>query len=183
MKNQIQKASKSFKNLTLTGMMGVGKSTIGRNLAKKLKYNFFDVDKLIEIKEGTSINFIFKNKSENYFRKIENEITLQVLKKSNSVISLGGGAFLTSAIRKSAKKLSNSFWLDVPIEELIKRLENNRQRPLIFKKNFKDTVKKIYFERKKFYNEADYRIKCNSLKSKEIAYKILNLYEKSGNKV
>ena len=60
----------------------------------------------------------------------------------------------------------------MPIEELIKRLENNRQRPLIFKKNFKDTVKKIYFERKKFYNEADYRIKCNSLKSKEIAYKI-----------
>ena len=47
MKNQIQKASKSFKNLTLTGMMGVGKSTIGRNLAKKLKYNFFDVDKCL----------------------------------------------------------------------------------------------------------------------------------------
>jgi shikimate kinase len=65
------------KNLTLTGMMGVGKSTVGKNLAKKLKYNFIDVDKLIEIKEGISINMIFKNKSENYFRKIENEITLQ----------------------------------------------------------------------------------------------------------
>ena len=94
MKNQIQKSTKLNKNLTLTGMMGVGKSTIGKNLAKRLKYNFFDVDKLIEIKEGASINSIFKNKSENYFRKIENEITLQVLKKKNSVISLGGGAFL-----------------------------------------------------------------------------------------
>ena len=69
------------KNLTLTGMMGVGKSTIGKNLAKKLKYNFIDVDKEIESKEGLSINLIFKNKTENYFRKIENEITLLELKK------------------------------------------------------------------------------------------------------
>ena len=69
------------KNLTLTGMMGVGKSTIGKNLAKKLKYNFIDVDKLIEIKEGTSINLIFKNKSENYFRKLEQDIALTELKK------------------------------------------------------------------------------------------------------
>ena len=108
------------KNLTLTGMMGVGKSTIGKNLAKKLKYNFIDVDKLIEIKEGISINMIFKNKSENYFRKIENDITLSVLRKSNSVISLGGGAFLNDSIRKISKKLTVSFWLDVPTDELIK---------------------------------------------------------------
>ena len=174
MKNQIQKSSKLNKNLTLTGMMGVGKSTIGKNLAKKLKYDFFDIDDLIEMKEGASINLIFKNKSESYFRKLENEITLEVLKKKNSVISLGGGAFLTSAIRKSAKKLSNSFWLDVPIEELIKRLENNRQRPLIFKKNFKDTVKKIY-------NKANFRIKCKSLNSSVIINRILKLYENSGN--
>ena len=98
------------KNLTLTGMMGVGKSTIGKNLAKKLKYNFIDIDKLIEIKEGTSINLIFKNKREDYFRKIESEITLQELKNNNSVISLGGGAFLNKLIRTTAKKRSVSFW-------------------------------------------------------------------------
>ena len=94
------------KNLTLTGMMGVGKSTIGKILAKKLNYNFIDVDKLIEKKENSSINLIFKNNGESYFRKIESEITLAILKKDNSVISLGGGAFINNLIRKNVKKLS-----------------------------------------------------------------------------
>ena len=169
------------KNLTLTGMMGVGKSTIGKNLAKKLKYNFVDVDKLIEAKEGSSINFIFKNKSEVYFRKVENEITLAELKKNDSVISLGGGAFLSNEIRKSAKKLSVSFWLDVKTEILIKRLKRTKKRPLLDKKNINDTVKEIYQERKKIYNQADYRIKCSSLKLNEIVKKILKLYEDSRN--
>ena len=171
------------KNLTLTGMMGVGKSTIGKNLAKKLNYNFIDVDKIIEAKEGRSINSIFKNKSESYFRKIENDITLAELKKRNSVISLGGGAFLNKSIRRSAKNFSISFWLDVPTYELTKRLRKSRKRPLLFKKNIDETVKKIYFDRKKIYNEADYRIKCNSLKLEEIVNKIIGIYEKSGNKI
>ena len=161
--------------------MGVGKSTIGKILAKKLKYNFIDIDKLIEDKEGVSINFIFKNKSESYFRKIENDITLSELKKTSAIISLGGGAFLNNSIRKSAKKLSTSFWLDVPIDVLIKRLKKNGKRPLLLKKNTNEEVKKIYFARKKIYNEADYRIKCDTLRSEVIARKILNLYEKSGN--
>ena len=62
-------------------MMGVGKTTIGKNLAKKLNYKFIDVDKLIEAQEGSSINLIFKNKSEGYFRKIERNITLSELKR------------------------------------------------------------------------------------------------------
>ena len=165
------------KNLTLTGMMGVGKTTIGKILAKKLRYNFVDIDKLIEAKEGLSINLIFKNKSESYFRKIENDITLSELKKNNSVISLGGGAFLNNAIRKNTKKLSTSFWLDVPIEMLIKRLKYSRKRPLLFKKNTSDVIKKIYFERKKIYNKADHRIECNSLRSDKIVGMILILYE------
>ena len=169
------------KNLTLTGMMGVGKSTIGKILAKQLNYKFVDVDKLIEDKEGSTINFIFKHKSESYFRKIENDITLAELKKNNSVISMGGGAFLNNSIRMSAKKLSTSFWLDVSIDELIKILKKNNKRPLLLKKNTNKEVKKIYFDRKKIYNEADYRIKCDSLRSEEIANKILSLYEKSGN--
>ena len=162
-------------------MMGVGKSTIGKNLAKKLKYKFIDIDKLIEIKEGMSINFIFKNKSESYFRKIESDLTLLELKKKNSIISLGGGAFLNNSIRKKVKRSAISFWLDVDIDILVKRLKKTEKRPLLYKKNLNETVKKIYFERKKIYNEADYRIKCESLKSNDIVDKKLNLYEKTRN--
>ena len=161
--------------------MGVGKSTIGKYLAKKLKYNFIDVDKIIEAREGSPIHLIFKNKSESYFRKVENEITLLELKKEMSVISLGGGAFLDKTIRKNVKKFSTSFWLDVPVNELIKRLSKSNHRPLLFKKNITETVKKIYFDRKKIYNEADYRVKCNFLNSEQIADKILEIYEKPKN--
>ena len=81
------------KNLVLTGMMGVGKTTIGKKLAERISYEFVDIDKLIESKEGFSITQIFKNKGESYFRKIENEITLKELKRDNLIISLGEELF------------------------------------------------------------------------------------------
>ena len=172
-----------IKNLVLTGMMGVGKSTIGKNLAKRLSYNFVDIDKLIEDREGCSINVIFKNKSESYFRKIETSLSLQELKKNNTIISLGGGAFLNNSIRRAVKDSSVSFWLDVNINELIKRLGKTKKRPLLFKKNIKDTVSKIYLERKRTYSEADFRIKCNFLNPEAVVDKIIKLYEKSRNKI
>ena len=158
--------------------MGVGKTTIGKRLAKKLNYNFVDIDKIIEKQEGESISVIFRSKGEDYFRKIEKILTIRELKKNNSVISLGGGAFLNSSIRQYSKKHSISFWLDVPFETLLKRL---KKRPLIGKEKSNDIIKKIYFKRKKFYNRADYRIKCKTLKLKQIIEKILNFYEKSRN--
>ena len=169
------------KSLVLTGMMGVGKSTIGKGLAKKLSYKFIDIDKLIEVKEGCSINQIFKNKSESYFRRLENIVSLRELKKENSVISLGGGAFLDNSIRRAVKNSSISFWLDVEVNELIKRLNKTRKRPLLFQKNLKETVNKLYYERKKTYSEANFRIKCNFKKPENIVKNILEFYEKSGN--
>tara|TARA_B100001540_G_C15450229_1_gene480771 strand:+ start:55 stop:543 length:489 start_codon:yes stop_codon:yes gene_type:complete len=162
-------------------MMGVGKSTVGKNLAQKLSYNFVDIDRTIESREGSTINLIFKNKSESYFRKLENEISLEKLKKKNTVISLGGGAFLNKSIRREVKNSSVSFWLDVDVAELIKRLKKTKKRPLLYNKNLNVTVNKIYLERKKTYSEADYRIKCNFLGPDKIVDKILKLYEKSGN--
>ena len=162
-------------------MMGVGKSTVGKSLADKLSFQFKDIDKIIEIKEGCTIDIIFKSKGENYFRSLENKITLNELKKENTVISLGGGAFLNNSIRRTVKNFSISFWLDVKTDTLINRLKKNKKRPLLFKKNLLETVKKIYLERKKTYSEADFKIRCDTLKPELIVNKILDLYENSRN--
>ena len=170
------------KNLVLTGMMGVGKSTIGSNLSEKLSFSFIDIDRIIEKKEGCSINTIFKNKNEQYFRRLESEITLNELKKNKSVIALGGGAFLNKSIRFAVKKLAVSFWIDVNSETLVKRLSKTKKRPLLLKGDLRKTVNKIYLDRKKIYSEADYRIQSSSLKVNEIVEKILKLYENTRNK-
>ena len=169
------------KSLVLTGMMGVGKSTIGKRVASKLSFNFIDIDELIEQKEGCSINLIFKKKGENYFRKLENDITLSQLKKNKSVIALGGGAFLNRNIRRETKKICLSFWLDLSTDEIINRLKKSKKRPLLFKKNLVETINKIYLERKRTYNESSFRVRCNFLKPEEIVDKIILFYEKSRN--
>ncbi len=171
------------KNLVLTGMMGVGKSTIGKSLARRLSYRFVDVDRKIELIEGSSINLIFKNKNEAYFRKLEKDVSIQELKKTGAVISLGGGAFINSTIRRAVKSSSVSFWLDVSILELIKRLKKSKKRPLLYNKGLNETVSKIYLKRKKTYSQADFKIKCNYLKPNLIVDKILKIYEKSRDKI
>ena len=163
--------------------MGVGKSTIAKSLAKKLSFDFIDIDEIIEKKEGCSINDIFKNKSEIFFRKLESKITLQELEKSGSVVSLGGGAFLNKSIRQSVKNSSISFWIDISLDTLIKRLKKTKKRPLLANKDLNKVVSQIYLERKKTYNQADFKVKCDSLKKNEIVKKILEKYERARDKI
>ena len=165
------------KNLVLTGMMGVGKSTIGKKVAKRLKLQFVDIDKLIEKKEKMSISKIFEIKGENYFRKIEKKITLEELKKKKFVISLGGGAVINSMIRKEINNSSISFWLDPELKSIIPRLKNTNKRPLLNNDNLEKTINKIYSERKKFYNESNFRIKTGNMNIEKIVNKIIKLYE------
>ena len=164
-------------------MMGVGKSTVGKKLAKKLKLKFIDIDKIIEKKEKRTIKEIFEDKGEDYFRKIEKKISLEELKKSNSVIALGGGAFMDSSIRKEAENLSISFWLDLSLESLLIRLKNVKKRPLLNQDHLEESVNKIYSERKKIYNKSDFKIKCNLMNADQIVSKIIKLYESSENKI
>jgi len=171
------------KNLVLTGMMGVGKSTIGERLAKKLERKFVDIDKIIEIKEKNTIKEIFENKGEHYFRKIEKKITLEELKKNNLIIALGGGAFINTSIRREIKNSCLSFWLDLKVESLLIRLRNVKKRPLLDQDKLEQSINKIYSERKKIYNESNFRIKCNSMDKNKIVYKIIELYENSRNKI
>jgi shikimate kinase len=164
------------KNLVLTGMMGAGKSTIGRLLAKKLKIKFIDVDKTIERKEKKSIRRIFEDRGERYFREIEEKTTLQILKNKKAVIALGGGAFMNSEIRSRILKTCTSIWLKVNIDRLIRRYNNNR-RPLLNKKKLDTDVRKIYQFRKKIYSLANFKIRCDNMTKNQIVEKILFLYE------
>lgn len=165
------------KNLTLTGMMGVGKSTVGRALSKHLSMDFIDIDKIIEKKLKLTIQKVFEHNGEQFFRKFEEKVTLSEIKKKNQIISLGGGAFMNKKIRDSVISETKSFWLDLDNVLLEKRLAKSKKRPLLIKKNIKLTLEKIYNERKSTYSLANYKIDCNNLTTVLIVKKIIKLYE------
>ena len=156
-------------------MMGVGKTTIGKFLANQLNKKFFDIDQMIEKTNKMSIIEIFENRGEDFFRKIEETITLECLEVKDSVISLGGGAFINEKIRKKVLKNSISFWLTLNTVELKKRLKNSRKRPLLNKINL-NQIENLVYKRNEFYSQAKYVIKCDELSLKEVSKNIINLY-------
>ena len=167
---------KSDKNIVLIGMMGSGKSSIGKILSKKLKLTFVDIDQKIEEFEGLQVLEIFKKKGENYFRKIEEKISLKFLSSENSVISLGGGGFINVSIRKMCEKNCLSIWLDWKNETIINRIYKSKKRPLAMKLT-KGQINGLIKERSKFYSLADQRINCDKLDKVEIINKILDIHE------
>ena len=142
-------------NISLCGMMGSGKSAIGKILAKKLDYNFIDIDKMIEIEAGKTIKKIFEEDGEMYFRDLEEKITIDTLENKEVVVSLGGGAIVNKKIRNSIKKNSYNIYLNVDVDILIKRLQFSKTRPLIHKKDLKTELINLISKRKKFYQKAD----------------------------
>ena len=157
-------------------MMGVGKTRIGKFVAKRLKIDFFDIDKLIEEKNEMKITEIFKTKGEIYFRKEEEFVTIKYLNKKGSIISLGGGGFINDKIRKKVLSECFSVWLNVNLETLYMRLKNSKKRPLIYNNN-QNNIDKIFMERKKIYSLADHEINCDNLHLNQIRNKIIKLYE------
>ena len=160
-------------------MMGSGKSTIGLAVAKKLGLVFVDIDKEIESRENLTIKQIFEKKGEIYFRKLEQLVCFEKLKRKNLTIALGGGSFINPMVRKKILSDTLSFWLDVNIENLIKRKINFQKRPLINKRNEKKLrlLKKIYNDRKTIYNLAKFRINCNKQDKFSIINQICDIYE------
>ena len=166
------------KSLVLTGMMGVGKSTIGRLLAKRLNLKFIDIDKLIEKQEKKSISKIFELKGEAYFRKIEEKTTIKALKNNISVFALGGGAFINKSVRKEVLKSSCSVWLNLKLDLLIKRYNKNKNRPLLNKGNLKENLNRIFHSRKKIYRLANFKVNCDNIEKFKIVEEIIKMYEK-----
>jgi shikimate kinase len=166
----------SNKNIVFLGMMGSGKSSIGNLISKKLNIPFVDIDYLIEKRAGISISEIFENKGEDYFRNLEEKITLKCLKNKKNVISLGGGGFINDKIRKDILSNHFSFWLDWDESILLKRIKDSKKRPLAFKSTDQE-IKAIIKKRIKIYSKAQFKVNCNKLTKIEIVKKIIKIYE------
>ena len=174
----MKKLMKSKENLVFLGMMGSGKSSIGSLVAKKLKLNFIDIDKEIEKNLNVTIKKIFEVKGEDYFRKIEEQITLKKLKLNSTVISLGGGAFINKNVRKEVLMNHLSFWLNWDEKTLLGRIKDSKKRPLTLNATENELIDLIK-KRSNIYSKAQYEIKCDKLSKNEIVMKIIKLYEKA----
>lgn len=162
------------KNIVLTGLMGSGKTTVGKKLAAKLNMKFTDTDELIVKKAQKSINQIFADDGEKFFRDLESEIIKEVSNQENLVISTGGGAVIKEENINNLKKNGILFYLFAPAEELFIRIKDDNQRPLIKTENPLKTLKNLLEAREKFYNQAHFKINTQEKTPEKIVEEIIN---------
>jgi shikimate kinase len=144
-----------FKNIILTGFMGVGKTSVGMQLAKDLGYTFVDIDKLIETDQNLSITSLFSKFGEPYFREVEETIIRQVMTGEGQVVSTGGGAVIRDANREAFKKAGYVVCLAASPEVIYGRIKHETHRPLLQTAEPKAKIKELLDSRAKFYAQAD----------------------------
>ena len=144
--------------VVLVGMMGVGKTSVGRRLAAVLRYGFVDADEAIEEAAQMSIAEIFERYGEDYFRSGERRVIARLLNERNtaagSVIATGGGAFIDPATRALILERGIAVWLDCDVDTLLDRVGRNANRPLLRQGDPRQTIERLKAEREPFYREA-----------------------------
>ena len=166
-------------------MMGSGKSIIGKNLALKLKRDFIDSDLEISKASALSINEIFDQFGEEYFRSGEKKIIKKFLleKNKNLVLSIGGGAFIDKELRNIINNKSISIWLNASYNTLLKRLnKNTKNRPLFFGHELKVKLQELIDQRTKYYKLAHLEIDVNGLHVSGIIENIIKQLDRNYNK-
>lgn len=134
--------------------MGCGKSTVGRNLARKTGKRFVDMDAYIEKKTGKTISEIFTDQGEDGFRDIEHEVCLELADKSNLIIATGGGALTFERNVRAFKGKDIIVLLDVPLERIRYRLRNDKVRPLLQRPDKNKAMTELYNKRYPLYKAA-----------------------------
>lgn len=165
--------SNIIKPIVLVGMMGTGKSTIGRKLANKLNLQFYDSDKIIEERQGLSVRDIHDYRGEDYFKNLEVEVISEVLKYGVVILSTGGESFLTEEVREIVKKSAVSIWLDTTPEVIHERVSRRNTRPLIDGNNRVEHIEQMIDERNSFYKESDIRIETGNMEAHFVVDSIL----------
>ena len=153
------------KTVTLIGMMGSGKSAVGKVVSSILDVPFRDADVEIERAAKLSITEIFQRNGEKFFREQEDQVIRRLLKEKNCILATGGGAFINDKIRTSIRE--HSVWLHADLDTLWKRVKHKRSRPLLRTDNPRETLKNIYTNRLKTYSLADIIIDSNDKSSLE----------------
>ena len=162
-------------NIVLTGLMGGGKSTVGKLLAKQLAgYVFVDTDDVIVDLEGMSIPEIFEKKGEAYFREVEKNIIAEFSEEENLVIALGGGAFENEENRENLLNSGNVFYLKADVNTLFERIKGDTNRPLLQCDNPKGKLEELLSKREPNYLKAHHTIDTISMSLDEIIETIMD---------
>ena len=143
------------RTVALVGMMGAGKSSLGRRLAAKLEVPFKDADAEIEAAAGCSISEIFERYGEAAFRDCERKVIARLLGEAPHVLATGGGAFIDPAIRERIQSSALSVWINVPVEVLEERVSRRDTRPLLRNGNAHEILTRLLAERETIYAQAD----------------------------
>lgn len=152
---QTVRAGLGSRSLVLVGMMGSGKSSIGRRLALTLDLPFSDADLAIEQAAGMPVGDIFAAHGEPYFREGEERVIKRLLQTGPQVIATGGGAVLSAKTRAGIAKSAVSVWLRAPVELLLQRVSRRDNRPLLKTADPRAVLTRLLSEREAFYREAD----------------------------
>ena len=160
-------------NIFLVGPMGSGKSSLGKKLAKSLDKKFIDTDKEIEKKEKKTINEIFENNGEKYFREKEREFLINIPNNLNMIIATGGGIVTNQENREKLKE-NKVIFLNASIERQNKRTSKSDKRPLLKNVNRLKKLRELYDQRLELYREvSNIEINVDKFKSKDILIKII----------
>ena len=151
-------AALGTRTIVIVGMMGAGKTTIGRRLAARLRLPFVDADQEIELAAGMSIADIFATHGEPYFRDGESRVIARLLDGGPSVLATGGGAFLRADTRERIAARGISLWLNADADIVLKRVKRRADRPLLQTADPAATIDRLITERTPFYRMADIEI-------------------------
>ena len=159
--------------ITLIGIMGAGKTTLGKRLAKQLNLEFFDSDLEIEDFAGCTIKTIFERQGEQAFRNIEQKVLAQLLSGSNRVIATGGGAFINPDTRLLIKEKTISIWLKTSLNLAMSRVEGRDKRPLLNNVDIRKKLDQIINQRNPIYAEADITIDSEDIPHDQMISRLL----------
>lgn len=164
-----------MKTIVLIGMMGSGKTTIGKLLGEKLTLRSIDIDVIIEQNEKRTVSEIFQNEGEKYFRNIERETIKKNFTNKDLIISLGGGAFEDQLTQELLLKNSTVIYLKTSPNVILERIKNNTNRPLLKNQMTVEKIQSIILQRQKNYELANITILTDNKNTDKIIEEILGV--------